>query len=204
MTLTRFILIKQPDWDEWLTSKYMQTIYMELKGFYIIPDKAFLDCWVNHKKRPSISHGHAAPILSAMQGHPKLPCLWEKHADLILREVGFTPITHEPCLYTGVINGSCVIFLQQVDDFVIALLDSKTSEILLDLLDKWLTIPIKCQGYLNMYNRINATQMWDYIKISCKSYINKCCKKHLVSWMSWYMMVAACPTSFLCDPTLFK
>jgi hypothetical protein len=85
------------------------------QGFYIIPDKAFLDWWVNHKKRPPIPNGHVIPILSAMQGHPESPCLWEKHADTILQEIGLTPTTHEPCLYTGVINGLHVIFLHQVD-----------------------------------------------------------------------------------------
>jgi hypothetical protein len=54
------------------------------QGFYIIPDKAFLDWWVNHKKRPPIPNGHVIPILSAMQGHPESPCLWKKHADAIL------------------------------------------------------------------------------------------------------------------------
>jgi hypothetical protein len=75
MMLTPGKPIKQPNWDEWLTSKYIQTINMALKGFYIIPDKALLDWWVNHKKRPSIPHGHITPILSTMQGHPELPRL---------------------------------------------------------------------------------------------------------------------------------
>ncbi len=72
------------------------------QGFYIIPHKAFLDWWVNHKKRPLIPHGHVIPILSAMQGHPESPHLWEKHADAILREIGLMPTTHEPCIYTGI------------------------------------------------------------------------------------------------------
>ena len=33
------------------------------QGFYIIPDKAFLDWWINHKKCPPIPHGHVIPIL---------------------------------------------------------------------------------------------------------------------------------------------
>jgi hypothetical protein len=51
---------------------------------------------------------------------------------------------------------------------------------------------------------IDVTQTQDYIKISCQSFINKCCKKHLASWMSSYMIAAARPTPFLCDPTWFK
>jgi hypothetical protein len=80
------------------------------QGFYIIPDKAFLDWWINHKKRPPIPHGHVIPILSAMQGHPESPRLWEKHADAILCEIGLVPTTHESWLYTGNIHGNRVIF----------------------------------------------------------------------------------------------
>jgi len=54
------------------------------QGFYIRPDKAFHEWWTIHKKRPPIPPGHMIPILSAMQGHPESPCLWEKHADAIL------------------------------------------------------------------------------------------------------------------------
>ena len=108
-----------------------------------------------------------------MQGHPESPRLWEKHADAILRELGFTPTVHEPCLYTGVINGSRVLFLRQVDDFAIATAEAKTADVLLDMLDDRLTIPIKRQGYLDMFNGIDIAQTRDYIKISCKSFVKK-------------------------------
>ncbi len=54
------------------------------QGFYIRPDRAFRDWWEHHKGRPPIPEGHVIPVLSAMQGHPKSPQLWEKHADTIL------------------------------------------------------------------------------------------------------------------------
>jgi hypothetical protein len=54
------------------------------QGFYVRPDRAFNEWWVNHKKRLPIPDGHVIPVLSAMQGHPEPPCLWEKHADQIL------------------------------------------------------------------------------------------------------------------------
>jgi hypothetical protein len=108
-----------------------------------------------------------------MQGHPESPCLWEKHADAILQKLGFTPTVHEPCLYTGVINGSCILFLQQVDDFAIATLEAKTADVILNMLDDCLTIPIKCQGYLDMFNGIDIFQTRDYIQILCKSFVQK-------------------------------
>jgi hypothetical protein len=78
-----------------------------------------------------------------MQGHPESSCLWEKHADRILRELGLTPTVHEPCLYSGTIVGNDVIFKHQVDDFAIAAPDSRTVDILLDMLDDKLLMLLK-------------------------------------------------------------
>jgi hypothetical protein len=58
-----------------------------------------------------------------MQGHPESPHLWEKHANAILQDLDLTPTIHEPCLYSGTINGNQIIFKRQVDDFTIAALD---------------------------------------------------------------------------------
>eukprot|EP00985_Skeletonema_marinoi_P013590 scaffold6767_cov108-Skeletonema_marinoi.AAC.5 len=37
------------------------------------------------------------------------PRLWEKHIDKILRRIDFTPTTHEPCVYSGIIEGERVL-----------------------------------------------------------------------------------------------
>ena len=65
------------------------------QGFYIHPDWEFREWWSNHKKRPPISEGKVMPILSAMQGHPEYPRLWEKHADAILHDCGLIPTGHQ-------------------------------------------------------------------------------------------------------------
>ena len=104
------------------------------QGFFVRPDRAFHEWQVNHKQCPTIPDGHAIPILSAMQGHPESPRLWEKHANAILRKLGLTPTIHEPCLYSGIINNNRVLLKCQVDDFAIAAPDAKIADILLDLL----------------------------------------------------------------------
>ncbi len=43
------------------------------QGFFICPDCAFNEWWVNHKQLPPIPPGHVIPVLSAMQGHTKIP-----------------------------------------------------------------------------------------------------------------------------------
>jgi hypothetical protein len=113
------------------------------QGFYIYPDRAFCEWWVNHKKRLPIPESAVIPILLAMQGHPESPCLWEKHANAILRECGLVPTVHEPCLYSGRIDNKRVIFMQQVNDFVVAAPDERTASILLDMIDDKLTILMK-------------------------------------------------------------
>ncbi len=158
------------------------------QGFYIHPNCAFHEWWVKHKKRLPIPPNHVIPILLAMQGHLESPHLWEKHADTILRELGLTPTVHEPCLYLGIINSQRVISKHQVDDFAIAALDAKTADILLDMLDDKLTIPIKRQGFLDMYNGIDVYQTRDYIKIASTSFVDKCCDKYINTWMKTYMM----------------
>ena len=48
--------------------------------------------------------------------------------------------------------------MQQVDDFAIVAPDERTTNILLDMLDKKLTMPIKQQGLLDMFNGTNVVQ----------------------------------------------
>ncbi len=171
------------------------------QGFFIRPDNAFLAWWTDHLKRPPIPKGHVIPILSAMQGHPESPRLWEKHADAILRDIGLIPTVNEPCLYTGTFNNNRVIFMQQVDDFAIAAPDAITTDIPMDMLDNKLSIPIKRLGHLDMYNGVDVHQTWDYIKMTCTTFINKINKKYLATWMKHMYTSSTCPTPLPSDAT---
>jgi hypothetical protein len=161
------------------------------QGFYICPNCAFNEWWTQHKNQPPIPAGHVIPILSAMQGHPKSPCLWEKHADKILCEIGLTPTIHKPCLYSGIIDSNRILFMRQSDDFAIASPDKWTFDILMDLINEKLKILIKRQGYLDMYNGIIILQTCHHIKISMSTFISKVFKPYLTTWMkSSYPMPA--------------
>jgi len=176
------------------------------QGFFIRPDRAFNEWWVRHKKLPPIPPGHVIPILSAMQGHPESPRLWEKHADGILQDIGLTPTIHEPCLYSGIINGQRVLFMQQVDDFAIAAPDAKTSDILMDMIDGRLKIPItiKRQGYLDMYNEIDILQARYYIKINLRTFIDKIFEPYLTTSMKTAYPSPGRSTPLPSDPTWLK
>jgi hypothetical protein len=129
-----------------------------------------------------------------MQGHPESPRLWEKHIDWILRDIGLTPTIHEPCIYSGIILGERVLFMRQVDDFAISATSQRIANHLLDLLDDKLSIPMKRQGLVTLYNGLDIHQTRDYIKISCVTYIDYISNIHLDhGWMKSYL-ISDCPT----------
>jgi hypothetical protein len=76
--------------------------------------------------------------------------------------------------------------------------------ILVDLIDDELSIPMKRQGYLDMYNEIDVLQMCDYIKISTATFIDKICDKYLLSWMHNFTTTEDRPTPLPSYPTWLK
>ena len=97
-----------------------------------------------------------------------------------------------------------MILKRQVDNFAIAAPDERTGNILLDMIDDELTIPMKRQGYLDMYNGVDVIQTRDYIKISSKTFIERICEKYLISWMQNFTSTDDRPTPLPTDPTWFK
>jgi hypothetical protein len=73
--------------------------------------------------------------------------------------------------------------MQQVNNFAIGTPDERTSKILMDLIDNKLSIPIKQQGYLDMYNGVDIFQTKHYIKLLVKTFINKIFEPYLQTWM---------------------
>ena len=73
--------------------------------------------------------------------------------------------------------------MRQVDNFAIAARNELTVNILLDLIDDNLSIPLKRQGLLDMFNGIDIVQTRDYIKIDCHTYITRFCDKYIDTWL---------------------
>ena len=121
------------------------------QGFFIRPDSAFR-AWWKARHKTELRRGQVIPILAAMQGHPEAPRLWEKHADSILRKCGLVPTTHEPCLYSGLIDGERVLFMRQVDDFAVAAPSERIANILFDMIDEEITFPVKRMGLAKLFN----------------------------------------------------
>jgi hypothetical protein len=93
------------------------------------------------------------------------------------------PTVHEPCLYSGIIDGKRILFKRQVDNFAIGAPHQRTANIVLNMLDKKLMMPIKRQGLLDMFNGVDVVQTRYYIKIDCHTYIDKFCSKYLETWL---------------------
>jgi hypothetical protein len=125
-----------------------------------------------------------------MQGHPEAPQLLEKHADTILRSICLTPTTHEPCLYSGFVQGHHILPPQQVDNFAVAAINKMIAGHVFDLNDDNLTIPLKSLGLITLFNGLGITQTKHYIKISCTSYISWILEKYLDDWMGKHHMLA--------------
>ncbi len=63
---------------------------------------------------------------------------------------------------------------------------------------------MKCQGLVMLYNGLDILQTRDYIKVSCKTYINCISDIHLAhGWMKSYL-ISDRPTSLPMTPQFMK
>jgi hypothetical protein len=98
-------------------------------------------------------------------------------------------------------NLVCIQGLLMADDFAIAAPDAHTADLLLDMLDNKLSIPIKRQGHLDMYNGVDILQTCHYIHLSCTSFIDKISEKYLSTWMKHMYALSTRPMPFPTDST---
>jgi hypothetical protein len=91
--------------------------------------------------------------------------------------------------------------MRQVDDFAIAAPHANTADILMDMLDNKLSIPIKRQAYLDMYNGVDIHQTRDYIRLTCTTFIDKISEKYLATWMRHMYASSTHPTPLPSDAT---
>ena len=150
---------------------------------YVIVDTQFREWWRQQGHINDIPAGSVLPVNHALQGHPESPRLWAEMIDEIIQDkVGLTPCTHEPCLYSGYVDGKKVLFLRQVDDFAVACTDTNVSNKVIDLISAQLSAPMHKLGIINRYNGVDIRQTHDYIKIHTKTYLTKILTNH--GWLN--------------------
>ena len=72
------------------------------------------------------------------------------------------------------------------------------------MINNKLKIPVRRQGYLDMYNGIDVLQTRHYIKISVRSLVDKVFEHHLSTWMKSTYPSPTRSTSLPTDATFMK
>lgn len=146
---------------------------------YLYIDDTFREWWTDHLGRPPIpTHCNVVRVNNAIQGHPESPRLWEKHINGILKDIGLTPATHEPCLYSGVIDNHRMFFLRQVDDFTVAATTADMAHRFITMINQRMRIELKTLGTVTRFNGMDIHQTRDYVKVSCEKYLEKMLTNH--------------------------
>ena len=147
-------------------------------SLFVVVDQQYRDWWKS-KGRGDMPLGYVLPVQHALQGHPESPRLWATMIDTIIREkANLHPCTHEPCLFSGFVDGEKVLFLRQVDDFAVACKNPAISEKVIDIISAELSAPMYKLGIISRYNGVDITQTNDYIKVHNTTYIKKILKAH--------------------------
>jgi len=98
------------------------------------------------------------------------------HDSQYTQRIGFHSTTHKRNLYQGDIDGKLLLVCHQVDDFAIATKIPKMADILIAKINALVTTQNK--GIGTKYNGVNLLQTCDYVKISCKSFIDQDLQMH--------------------------
>ena len=146
--------------------------------YFMRVDRQFREWWLLAKGNGEIPIGFVIPILKNLQGHPEAPRQWSRHIDTILKQHGFCPTVHAPCIYRATYHDENILFLRQVDDFAIATNQEALYTSICNALDSHLRVPMKRQGLLTHYTGIDIIQTRDYITLHVGSYIRRIIESH--------------------------
>lgn len=146
---------------------------------YMYIDDTYRKWWTEHLGQPPIpADCNVVRVNNAIQGHPESPRLWEKHIHHILTILGLRATTHSPCMYTGMIDGTRILLLRQVDDFAVAAKDVAIATNLIQQINSKMRIQLKVLGIIDRFNGLDIHQTRDYIKVTCEKYLAKAMGAH--------------------------
>ena len=143
---------------------------------YVRIDDQYAD-WYYAKHGHHVDRRKVLPVQHALQGHPESGALWAKHIAAVLSDLGFTAMTHAPCIYKGTWKDKEVLICKQVDDFQIASHDRGTIEEVIEQIGG----RVRFVGNKELMTKFNGAcyiQSRDYIKMHCQSYIEKILSNH--------------------------
>ena len=82
-------------------------------------------------------------------------------------------------------NGDEFLILRQVDDIAVAARTSELASQTIKDIGSYMTVPIKDEGLIKLFNGVNVTQTKDYVKVHVSSYLERVFERHQ-SWMKNY------------------
>ena len=169
---------------------------------YVEIDNQYREWWKS-KGKDEIPSNFVLPVNHALQGHPESPRLWSKLIDnIIKKDVGLVPTTHEPCVYSGTIDGVKVYLLRQVDDFAVASTDISICNKVISMISAKLSVPMHNLGILKRFNGIDIHQTQEYIKLSNETYISKVLANY--NWLEKEHKQSLYPTPLKDDPAFLS
>jgi hypothetical protein len=114
------------------------------------------------------------PVQLALQGHSNSGALWEKFLNAVIARHGFKSTTHERSLYQGTYyKGHRMLICRQVEYLAIGCADLNAIKDLVHAICSEDGIDLRNEGVLDAFNGVDVHQTDRYIKVSCKSYIDK-------------------------------
>jgi hypothetical protein len=123
---------------------------------YMYIDDTYRKWWTEHLGQPPIpADCNVVRVNNAIQGHPESPRLWEKHIHHILTILGLRATTHSPCMYTGMIDGTRILLLRQVDDFAVAAKDVAIATNLIQQINSKMRVQLKVLGIIDRFNGLD-------------------------------------------------
>ena len=93
--------------------------------------------------------------------------------DKLIRNIGFKPTNHEPCLYGWTYNDQPIFLLRQVDDFLLSAPSLDDANKIFGFIQKGLKQDMKYIGIVTMFNGLDIDQTQGFIKLSCHTYLSK-------------------------------
>ena len=92
--------------------------------------------------------------------------------------MGFTPTTHEPCLYFKYDITELTFILRQVDDILIVNDTEEACDEIRDQIQQRMTNPLNVLGTVRNFNRVKIDQTRDFNHVHCQTYIEKIVSHH--------------------------
>jgi hypothetical protein len=101
----------------------------------------------------------------------------KKHIASILSSLGLVSTTHERNIYHGVIDGQRVLVCRQVDDLAVACADPALARRIISTIGTM--VDLTGHDLLTKYNGVDVDQMRDYVKVHCRSCIDRLLTSHM-------------------------